>query len=244
MSCFNPATKPETRPAAVGPDPLIWSRRRKDLRDWFRREAPSLGPAYEAAVEILHMEKMPARVPLVCHLVRDIYNRLPEILDREYRRQQAGEVYPALVSAVETHFKSTMESFSSESERAPGSLSEIEHVEVPVAAVRAVQSLLEKYREVQEQPTTDQALTRFLYDRYAEAGRAVPERLVAKFKQQRQWFTARAHLTKDEGKSHSEEGLKDHFLIFENTIYSLVGPYFPGKKIIDDVLNQTNQAAG
>lgn len=55
--------------------------RRRELLGWFDRNAPSLCEAYEAAVRLLNLPGFPARVHLIAHLVRDIANRLPDVIE-------------------------------------------------------------------------------------------------------------------------------------------------------------------
>ena len=59
----------------------IWTPIRQSLLNWLKREAPSLADAYEGAVRLLHMPGFPGKVHFVSHVVRDIYNTLPRVLD-------------------------------------------------------------------------------------------------------------------------------------------------------------------
>ena len=74
-------------PAAFGvfvPAPgmrlAIWTRPRLALRDWFRRNAPPIGELYEGAVELLLVLQVPGRIRFICHAVREIRNRLPDVV--------------------------------------------------------------------------------------------------------------------------------------------------------------------
>ena len=58
--------------------PDYWNDRRKELRSWFGRNAPSLGKLYEGALYILFFDNFPGRVRFVAHAVREIKNRLPD----------------------------------------------------------------------------------------------------------------------------------------------------------------------
>lgn len=57
-----------------------WSERRIELRAWFNRNAPSLGELYEGAVEMVFRDRFPGRVRFVAHAVREIRNRLPDVI--------------------------------------------------------------------------------------------------------------------------------------------------------------------
>src|SRR5215831_6935451 len=57
-----------------------WNPARVELRDWFRREAPSLADLYEGAVELLYQRPLPGRIRFISHAAREIGNRLPDYL--------------------------------------------------------------------------------------------------------------------------------------------------------------------
>lgn len=241
MSVFDPAKTSESWTPVDKLDPAIWTLQRQHLLDWFRKEAPSLAPAYEAAVRILNMPSMPAKVHLVCHVVRDIYARLPEILDGEYRRQNAGEVYRSHVDNIDSLWVRSSKSLLNTHDPSADAMSGSHDVTIAIAAARAVENLLEKHRELKKQPRSAEILAGTLYRRFAESGLGAPRRLVDTFETERDWFTKRAHLVIEEKKLPTEDGLVEHFASFENALYSLVGQYFAGKKEIDAILQQTNQ---
>jgi len=56
------------------------TKQRRELVRWFDDRAPSFTEGYIAAVRLLHTPSFPARVHLVCHVVRDIYRYLPATL--------------------------------------------------------------------------------------------------------------------------------------------------------------------
>ena len=59
------------------PDPNIWDRRRIDIRQWLRTQAPALAEVYEATVFFLHTPVFPARLHMIAHGIREIGNGLP-----------------------------------------------------------------------------------------------------------------------------------------------------------------------
>ena len=103
QSTSNPTQESEAfvEPHLGQPYVSQWTPQRRELLQWFQKEAPSLASAYEAVIEILGMPRMPAKAHLVGHIVRDIYNKLPEILDGQYRRTNSGEVYKDYAERIE-----------------------------------------------------------------------------------------------------------------------------------------------
>ncbi len=217
-----------------------WTPVRFQLLEWFRQDAPSLAGAYEATVFLVSTPSVPARVHLVCHLVRDIYGKLPEILDGEFRFQSAGAVYPPFIDTIANHWRSpdgALLTNAAASETAP---SASDRVNVPRAAARAVDDLLARRAVLKDQPRSTEVLARALFRRFAESGLQPPARLAATFEEERRWFTDRAHLVLERAKVPAEEGLLDHFASFEGALHSLVGEYFTGKEELDAILAQAN----
>ena len=218
-----------------------WTPRRRELLQWFQKEAPSLASAYEAVIEILGMPRMPAKAHLVGHIVRDIYNKLPEILDGQYRRTNSGEVYKGYAEKIEKVWETgTLLGVGKDHTPEP-SLPELDKIAISVAAFQSVERLLNKHKELGQEPRSMEVLARALYRRFAEARLDVPRRLVANFEEERIWFTNRAHLGRDLAKLPNEEGLAEHFASLESALYSLVGQYFTGKEEIDVILQLGNQ---
>jgi hypothetical protein len=73
----------DTSPTSARENPLDaqLTPRRRELLEWFKRNAQSLAEAYEAAIRLLQTPTFPARHHLIGHLIRDIANRLPDVLE-------------------------------------------------------------------------------------------------------------------------------------------------------------------
>jgi hypothetical protein len=182
----------------------------------------------------------PARVHLICHIVRDIYSKLPEVLDGSYRRREANEVSLA-IDRMAPHWEPyTRESF--DEARGPGPVVGTgDDVLVSSIAVRGVAELLTVRQALASQPTSAVVLARALFQRFVDSGVTPPKRLIQTFVDERQWFTKRAHLVRDSAKLPSDAGLDEHFESFERTLHSLVAPHFTVQQEIDDILHQANQ---
>lgn len=244
----SPSPMPES-PAHVEPAPphmsgseapVAWRKHQQHLLEWFRREAPSLAEPYQAAVTLMSQPTFPARVHLICHIVRDIYTKLPEALDGTHRRREANEVAAAIDKVAQVWEPYTRESFvdAGGQHAAPGTS---ELVSVSPIAVRRIAELIEVRRAIEDQATSAEVLARALYQRFVEAGLTPPERLISIFKTERRWFTSRAHLVRECAKVPTDDGLSEHFESFERTLHSLVAPHFTVQQELDDILQQANQ---
>ncbi|MCH8969370.1 MAG: hypothetical protein IIA66_09670 [Planctomycetes bacterium] len=219
-----------------------WTPRRRELLKWFLSEARSLAPAYKAAVQLLNIPTFPAREHLIGHLMRDIYDKLPSILNRAYTWRPHGGAIACHIDKVQSEWKTVDKPFAASNGLQPQQIQTTDRAEIPWAAAQAIERLLEIHRELKNnQRPPSEELARVLYARYDEAGLDPPHRLVKQFKRERNWFMERAHLPNEEEKRHGDEGLEEHFASFEGALYSLVGSCFQGQKEIDDFLARANR---
>lgn len=130
------------------PTPTEWAPLQLELLEWFRKDASSLAPAYEAAVRIVGDHTMPARLHLVCHIVRDIYSKLPEILDASYRRTNFGDAFPKLINELQGIWNP----IGKFEEDAVTNI-EPDSVRIPVATANAVENILHLFADYKDQPS-------------------------------------------------------------------------------------------
>jgi hypothetical protein len=57
-----------------------WTHARLELQAWLQRNAASLAELYGGAARLVYDTPLPGRVRFVCHAVREIRNRLPDVL--------------------------------------------------------------------------------------------------------------------------------------------------------------------
>lgn len=238
VSIFQPVQPEPPEPKADAG--LVWKPHQRYLLEWFRKEAPSLAPAYEAALRLINDVSFPARVHLVCHIVRDIYSKLPEILDADYRRKDGGTVYRDAVEKLVLPWTG-IGSDPLVADQAPAEAERSTAVSVPIPAVRAVRELLDLHRDVKSQPKSVLILTHSLYRRFVDTELKPSSRLIDAFEAERKWFTRSAHLVREPAKVPTGDDLLHHFATFESALHSLVAPYFAGKQEIDAILQQANQ---
>lgn len=235
MSIFSRASAPIPEGDRVPTAPDHWTPQRQQLLAWFKKDAPTLATAYEASVDLAASPGVPARTHLICHLVRDIYRRLPEILGEGFQHRGPGE-YGSLVETVARHWPTSI----AEPPTNAGAIGDDSKL-VPPAAARAVDALVSRFRTLSQQRTSWQILARAIYRRYTEVGHSAPDRLVETFRAQFDWFTARAHLVRDFADLKCDAELSAQFLAFERTLSSLVCGYFTGKEELDAILDRANR---
>jgi hypothetical protein len=214
-----------------------WTRQRRDLVRWLDDRAPSFTEGYVGAVRLLHFPSFPARVHLVCHVVRDIYRNLPASLGTTSLPRPA-EVFPGMVRALAEQWKQFPPSASGRAEDIGADIS------VSAQVHGSVLRLVEKSRELVDQPTVGKQLAIALFrslDRRNDE--FIHPWIINSFDGEYKFFVSRAHLARSLDRVPTDEGLIEHFEGFERAFHSLVGPYFSGKEELDAILLATNTAA-
>ena len=238
MSAFGKKGYPNLSQFTDASTAVHWTSMRLELLEWFKRKAPSLAPAYEGAVRLLYTPGFPGRIHLFCHVVRDIYNFLPQILDG-VTRINIGEAYPSLIKKLEQHWPSDRMSFVDFDDVPDGSIQETLTISRQVYQI--IDELVAKSRHITSQPTTGEHLSRILYRENPTDNVHIPMRLIEEFNNTRRWFVSRAHLVTTMEKLPAEDSLIEQFETFEKTLFSFVGQYFSGTRELDDILQQTNE---
>ena len=218
-------------------DAPYWSQQRLEIFQWLEDRAPSFVEGYVGAVRLLHMPSFPARVHFICHVVRDIYRRLPASLGIK-SLSRPGEVFPNMVKELRERWERFPPNDQSYSERA--------NSDIPVSPQvhRSLSKIVRKSREIADQPTVGTQLAIALFrslDRRADE--YIEPWVINSFDAEYAFFMERAHLAESVKKVPTDDGLTEHFESFERSFHSLVGSYFTGKEELDAILQDTNPAA-
>lgn len=214
-----------------------WTKQRRELVRWFDDRAPSFTEGYVGAVRLLHTPSFPARVHLICHVVRDIYFYLPATLGLNSLSRPA-EVFPDMVKTLAEKWNKFP---PTENERSGGIGSD---VAVSPQVHRCLVKLVETSRELTDQPKEGERLAIALFrslDRRDDE--FIHPWIIMSFHDEYKFFVRRAHLAKSLDRVPTDDGLIEHFEAFERAFHSLVGPYFSGKEELDAILQDTNAAA-
>jgi len=210
-----------------------WTSLRRELKQWFSERAPGFADGYVAAVHLVHEGQFPAKVHLVCHLVRDIYRHLPSALGDKAKKSSGREVYPALAAKLRDSWETNPiqdQSLESDSDRL-----------VSAQVYAAAEDLVRRSRDLGEQDSVGTRLTKALFGAVDRplGTMPVPGWVFQAFNAEYDFFVERAHLRASI--DQLEDGLQQHFEDFERAFHSMVGPYFRGKEDLDAILEETNE---
>lgn len=201
---------------------------------WLQDRAPSFVEGYIGAVSLLHDASFPGRVHFICHVVRDIYRRLPSALDIP-SHPRPGEVFPGMVTTLVNEWTK----YPPPEEVGHPSGDTCRSVSHQV--FRRLEKIVQKKREMLKQPTVGQQLAIALFrsqDRRDDD--FIPRWVTERFDAEYDYFVKRAHLALSIDKAPNDDGLLTHFEAFERSFHSLVGLYFSGKEDLDAILQDTN----
>jgi hypothetical protein len=213
---------------------LYWTPLRLELLQWFRERVPGFAEGYEAAARLVHEPTFPARVNLVCHLVRDIYRDLPRALRDTSEKNRGVDVYPALVAKL----RDVWDANPAVEDAVSIDVGRL----VSAQAYNAAERLVEASRTVKEQASVGTRLARALFRAVERPeGMPIPGWIFSAFDEEYDFFVGRAHL-RPTGMP-AGDGLLVHFESFERAFHSIVGPYFKGKEELDAILAETNRRA-
>jgi hypothetical protein len=212
------------------------TQQRRELVRWFEDQAPSFVDGYIGAIRLLYMPELQGRVHFVCHVVRDIYRKLPLAFGEK-----------SLPNPNET-FSNMAKTLTERWEKFPPNTKHSEDEkdsDYPISpqVYRQVEKIIKKSLKINNQPKIGKQLAIALF---RSLGRGENEFIhpwiIEAFDAEYDFFVARAHLSTSVDKIPNDEGLIKHFEAFERAFHSLVGPYFSGKEELDDILQDTNQS--
>ncbi|MCH8204231.1 MAG: hypothetical protein IID09_03660, partial [Candidatus Hydrogenedentes bacterium] len=212
--------------------PIGLSPQRRELLNWFRINAEPLAPAYEGAIRMLDDRDFPARVHFIAHAVRDISNRLIEVLEPGV---PAGMVqYAQELDAIE---KVWPDLHSMSGKGSDGGVQEA--VELDYKLALRIDGLGKIHRESRKRPSNREMLFRFLMRN--EPNRVqLNIRLVSGFEETCHWFMKLAHLRNKVPALIEEDKLQTQFAKFEGMLHSFVGDFFTGTETLDEILHEAN----
>jgi hypothetical protein len=214
---------------AMADDPVIWTEQRKELRDWFRRNAPSLLSLYEGCVLLLDSPN-PSRHHFIASAVRDIINLLPQIIG-------AGRLAPRLdyakqVSAIAEHWPvATLINEESSSGDSVG---------LSASAYLATEELIVAHRNTPPQRKRTEFLLRALLERQSLDSNVPIDLLVDAIGRIFRWCGKWKHGSHEMRTPPTDLEIAKQVHNFEQSLHVIVGQFFYGTAELDAILQATN----
>jgi len=211
-----------------------WGPIRQEIRAWLQRNAPSLAELYEGAVILLYVNPLPGRVRFISQAVREIRNRLPEVISGMKWPQRLD--YKSQLDALAKLWRKNGQSFALEETTPPASPT----ISINRVLYTTIVDLIQTHEETRL--TRNEAAQR-LFETMAPENRELRVALRPIMRQWldvTEWFMGNAH---DSGRIDGdcdEPHLQGQFELFEATLYGLVGKFFSTVEELDEILEDTN----
>ena len=216
---------------APNPGGVYWTRTRLDLRAWLQRNAPTLSELYEGAVELIYGAALPGRVRFISHAVREIRNRLPDIISGTNSGRRLS--YKNSLDEIEKVWNNHKFALD-------GTIPSSPDIMVPPQLFRLIAILVKDHVETREKPI-DAAIK--LFEGCAPENRQLRDALrpvVFQWLKVTEWFMKKAH---DPGKidaRYDESELQRQFELFEMTLRALARGFFTTVEELDEILEDAN----
>lgn len=227
---------------AVPTGPDCWTSRRIELRGWLQRNAPSLAELYEGGVRLISVTPVPGRARLVAHAVREIRNRLPDVISgvKSGALLQYKNRLDALARVWERSGLPVDGSLPDTTVRLTGDPPETPDIPIDRRVLLEVAGLVRDHMTVREKPQ-DAAIR--LFEAIAPENRALRDSLLPVIRQWlsiTEWFVGRAHDSGQTDADGDETEFRAKFELFESILAALVRGFFSTVRELDEILEDTN----
>ncbi len=234
-----PSMNSDQPKSTVTPAPILpsrcWTSERLEIKSWFEKNAPSLSPVYEGTVLLMYENRLPGRLHFISHAVREIRNRLPDVISGvektsrlEYTNELDGlaKEFRAAGLPIDRSMPVRQTGGLEQPSSSPG-------VSVPIPIYNKVADLIKRHEDVRE--TKREAANR-LFEALSLGSQRDKEAvapIVGHWIDVTDWFVRRTHVGTNVA---DEDGLSEHFLIFETTLSALIRSFFTTLDEIDEIL--------
>jgi hypothetical protein len=230
----DPGGQPASASAGASASPTCWTANRVEVRTWLQRNAPSLAELYEGAVLLLESTPLPGRTRLIAHAVREIRNRLPDIIGGPVKKQRLD--YTSRVDEIA---------------KLPGAQALIADLGArtaqPTTTITIDRKLAKKIGSLLQDHTTTRAkplnAARRLFEGLAPENTTLRDTLTPVLEHWitiTKWFVDRAHDAGYPDSHYPEAELRHRFTTFERTLGAVIRPFFDTLEELDAILNAAN----
>jgi len=228
-------------PAGAGAD--VWTRPRRELLDWFRRnDAPALGELYEGAVELLLVLRVPGRLRFVCHAVREIRNRLPDVVTGARNSGRFDYLTPLdeLAADWNAHGLGAAPGAVGQFSAEGGEVNPSTALPIPVPVVEKIRRLLAGHVTARERKAD---AAKRLFEGCCRSDRKTGDAqyvAVSEWLRVTDWFESKTHQPCEQSEAVDWGEVERRFEHFEAALYSLLGRFFTTVDALDEILGKAN----
>lgn len=222
--------------------PCCWTAQRLELKAWLVRNAPSLAELYEGAVSILFEHRLPGYTRLVGHAVREIRNRLPDVISGSTSAEQL-QYKNRLDKIVEICERTGFPTYGTLPVTAPVSDSvgpKPANCSLPLELAHSFSELIRDHENARERPWD--AATRLFIGLRPENQKSIDalRPAIAQWLSVTGWFM---RVTHDNGRVDvdvNENELVQKFELFEITFRAIEQQFFTTTDALDEILEEAN----
>jgi ribosomal protein L25 (general stress protein Ctc) len=219
--------------------PYYWNETRRELRAWFERNAPSLGELYEGALRMVFDEKFPGRVRFVSHAVREIRNRLPDVI-AGYKSEPL-EYKNRLDEISKLWEKSGLPLDGAIPIKVTGKeLPLTTKVPIPIEVYRKVSKLIRDHIQTREKPKEAAQRLFQAIDPKNKDAEGILRPCIDHWIKITEWFVERAHERGATDDKMGADELKERFEIFEAALSAMLREFFKTEDELDAILEEAN----
>jgi len=229
----------EVNEASIGerPEPY-WTTLRLEIKGWLNRNAPSSEELYVGALQILYSPNLRGKTRFVAHAVREIANRLPEIVtgNKSSRFQWQNQLDGLIKKWEQSGFllDGTLSTITASEPDAP-----VADLPMPRNVMQNIAILLSEYSATRER-ASDKAQR--LFEGIDSRNRRAQETLapiVTQWLKVTSWFLKHVH---DSGAPDAVDPseLQIQFELFETSLGALTREFFKTIGELDAILEKAN----
>ncbi|MFN6197496.1 MAG: hypothetical protein ACK4YS_02720 [Aphanizomenon sp.] len=220
-----------------------WTDERRTIHLWLQDEAPSLAELYESAVRLRFEIKIPGRVRLICHCLREICNRL--IIVKVGTKKGGRFNYVKPMNKLSGLWKGKgfpidgilTDSGINSQANLPSSSPDIV---IPRELFFEIANIIKEHEETSSQ--IDRRFELFFVE-------CVPENQyhenslrpqAEQWKELYNWFVGKAHDNGTVDANYDEDSLVDNFQLFEQVLITLAQSFYKTTDKLDEILEEAN----
>ena len=223
------------------PNSVIWTPNRRELLDWLKRNAQSSAQLYEGAVYLLFNGCIPGRTRFIAHAVREIQNRLPDVVAGSQKATRLD--YKSRLDYIAGIWKNY--GYFTGSDLPNPSITKIKNatsspdISIPRNIFIEVSQLINDHERTRSKPV--ETATR-LFEALAPDNKSLRDTLtpiISHWFEVTEWFMKKTHDSGEPDNTDSSE-LERKFELFELCLGSLVRSFFSTVEELDEILEDTN----